>query len=790
MKKVSILSVLAIASAFAFVGCNKEVAPETAKENQVHFTINASAPETKTYIEYNSSEGTYTPNWHNGDEIGVFFNTWAENAVLSTTFTNTLSNGVSASFSGVGTVNASEQTIYAFYPASAFAKAYASHEIGFTIPGTQKPTTTSFDKAADLLVNKPYPITISNSSVVIDDMQFTRILSTLKLVIVDGTGESLLSSDKIKSITLTTKTSTDTDGEALTGRYQWDFENEEGAMNATVKSNTVTADLSANPIALNGTNPVYLMVNPTTLPKDSKLIIDISTDKHEISKTATLSAKAFEFPAGQLAKLSISIKDTDTIDEAITEPTGSGWYQVKDASWLKAGDKIVITNATSSQALGSQNTNNRAYTTVSLTGEKLNIGSATQLTLVTGSKSGTFALQDGSNYLNAVSDENYLKSEATEVTDISSWTITANKTGAKIFNVSLTSREIQQNSSTNAFSTYKSTQNPILIYKQYSVPELAAISISLTPDHANKTITVEWTDVANATNYEVTCTGKEAQNIAPGVEEATFTGLAYDTEYTITVTATAAGYGSSSDSKTQTLVNPAAKTITREKASITGVSAAGGTSTESGVYSLTNATDSDLTATPDGTVVTAASVSGGALTYTVAANTGAARDGSVTIAVEGGNSITVTISQLAGSTDWSTVYTSNVTMTGGTNGSTCKVSIASTQYDGIKVGTGSLGGDMTITVPAHKTKLYVHAAAWKGVTGLSLNITGATTTPTSISLTANQGISNNSPFTFSGDPSTSSYFFEISVPDSATATTLKFTTSDKKRFVIWGANAE
>ncbi len=795
MKKSILLSAFVIASAVAFVGCNKEIAPEKSNENKVHFTINVSAPETKTYIEYNSTEGTYTPNWHNGDELGVFFDTWAEGAKLSTTFTNTLSNGTSASFSGTGTGSTSEQTIYAFYPSSAFANAYASHVIGLTIPENQKPTATSFDKAADLLVNKPYPITISNSSnssVVIDDMQFTRILSTLKLVIVDGTGESLLSSDKIKSITLTTKTSTDTDGEALTGRYQWDFENEEGAMNVNVKSNTVTADLSANPIALNGTNPVYLMVNPTTLPKDSKLIIDISTDKHEISKTATLSAKAFEFPAGQLAKLSISIKDTDSIDEAITEPTGPGWYQVKDASWLKAGDKIVVTNASSSQALGSQNANNRAYTKVSLTDEKLNIGSATQLTLVTGSKSGTFALQEGSKYLNAVDDENYLKSEATEVTDISSWTITANKTGAKIFNVSLTSREIQQNSSSKAFSTYKSTQTPILIYKQYSVPELAAISISLTPDHANKTITVEWTDVAYATNYEVTCTEKEAQNIAPGEQKATFDGLAYDTEYTITVTATAAGYGSSSDSKTQTLVNPAAKTITREKASITGVSAAGGTSTESGVYSLTNAKDSDLTATPDGDVVTAASVSGGALTYTVAANTGAARDGSVTIAVEGGNSITVTISQLAGTTDWSTVYTTSevITMTGGTNGSTCKVSIADTQYDGIKVGTGSKGGDMTITVPAHKTKLYVHAAAWKGVTGLSLNITGATTNPASISLTADDGISNNSPFTFSGDPSTSSYFFEISVPDSATETTLTFTTSTKKRFVIWGANAE
>lgn len=790
MKKVSILSVLAIASAFAFVGCNKEIAPEATKENQVHFTINASAPETKTYIEYNSTEGTYTPNWHNGDELGIFFDSWSADAALTTTFTNTLSNGPSASFSGTGTVKASEQTIYALYPASAFAKAYADHVIGLTIPGTQKPTATSFDKAADLLVNKPYPITIENASVVIDDMQLTRVLSTLKLIIADGTGESILSSDKIKSVTLTTKTSTDATGEALTGRYQWDFVNETGAINESVKTNSVTADLSANPIALNGTNPIYLMVNPTTLPKDSKLIIDISTDKHEITKTATLSTKAFEFPAGQVARLTISIKDSDTIDEALTEPTGTGWYQVKDASWLKAGDKIVITNTASTQALGTQSTNNRSYTSVSLSGEKLNVGSATQLTLVTGSKSGTFALQDGSNYLNAVDDENHLKSDATEVADISSWTITANKTGAKIFNVSLTSREIQQNKSNNAFSTYKSTQNAILIYKQHTVPELAAISISLTPDHASKTITVTWDDVANATNYEVTCTGKEAQNIAPGVETATFTGLAYDTEYTITVTASAAGYASSADSKTQTLVDPAAKTITREKASITGVAAAGTTATETGVYSLSNATDSDLTATPDGTVVTAASVSGGSLTYTVATNTGIAREGSVTISVAGGNSITVTISQLAGATDWSKVYTSNVTLTGGTNGSSCMVVVNSTNYDGIKVGTSKAGGTMTITVPANKTKLYVHAAAWKGVTGLSLNITGASTTPTSISLTADDGISNNSPFTFSGDPSASSYFFEITVPDSDTATTLTFTTSTTKRFVIWGCNAE
>ena len=65
-----------------------------------------------------------------------------------------------------------------------------------------------------------------------------------------------------------------------------------------------------------------------------------------------------------------------------------------------------------------------------------------------------------------------------------------------------------------------------------------------------------------------------------------------------------------------------------------------------------------------------------------------------------------------------TGYTA-ATMTAGTNGSSCTVN----SYSGIKVGTSSKGGDMSITVPSGATKLVVYAAAWKGVTGLSLNIT-------------------------------------------------------------------
>ena len=127
-------------------------------------------------------------------------------------------------------------------------------------------------------------------------------------------------------------------------------------------------------------------------------------------------------------------------------------------------------------------------------------------------------------------------------------------------------------------------------------------------------------------------------------------------------------------------------------------------------------------------------------------------------------------------------WAETVTMTAGTNGSTCTVN----GIDGIKVGTSSKGGDMTITVPAGATSLQLYAAAWKGVSGLSINITPTTNvSPTSISLTADNGITSNSPFTLSGNAE--SFKHEIALSNITSATTLTLASSTTKRFVVWGA---
>ena len=141
--------------------------------------------------------------------------------------------------------------------------------------------------------------------------------------------------------------------------------------------------------------------------------------------------------------------------------------------------------------------------------------------------------------------------------------------------------------------------------------------------------------------------------------------------------------------------------------------------------------------------------------------------------------------------DYSTDYTGNVTLStyGGTKATACVIKISNTDYDGIKAGTTSAAGAMLITVPSGTKYLHLHLAGWNGET-VTLGVT-PTGYSDDISLTANSGISGNSPFTFSGDPSTDDYYKVITFASALTADTdLTFTAKSGKRFVVWGVTAE
>ncbi len=150
-----------------------------------------------------------------------------------------------------------------------------------------------------------------------------------------------------------------------------------------------------------------------------------------------------------------------------------------------------------------------------------------------------------------------------------------------------------------------------------------------------------------------------------------------------------------------------------------------------------------------------------------------------------------TTGEMWGQSDYSKDYTGNVTLstTGGTNATSCVVNINSTGYNGIKAGTSNSAGAVKITVPSDTKYLHLHVAAWNNTTAsLAVTPTGYSD---NISLTANSGIANSTPFTFNGDASTSAYYKVITFSDALTADTdLTFTAVGGKRFVIWGVTAE
>lgn len=140
--------------------------------------------------------------------------------------------------------------------------------------------------------------------------------------------------------------------------------------------------------------------------------------------------------------------------------------------------------------------------------------------------------------------------------------------------------------------------------------------------------------------------------------------------------------------------------------------------------------------------------------------------------------------------DYATTYTSNLTLStaGGENAQVVKVIIDRKEYTAVKAATGSKTGKVKITVPAGATRLHIHAAAWNGEAS-NLGISGPTVDPNSISLTADSGIRESSPFTLAGDAS--SYHFDLDIHwNSSNPRDIYFTGVKGKRFVIWGVNYE
>ncbi len=122
----------------------------------------------------------------------------------------------------------------------------------------------------------------------------------------------------------------------------------------------------------------------------------------------------------------------------------------------------------------------------------------------------------------------------------------------------------------------------------------------------------------------------------------------------------------------------------------------------------------------------------------------------------------------------------DASMTPGDNASDVTVN----GHTAVKVGTSKNSGSMTITVGAGATSLTFYAAGWNG-TSTSISLTPEDSiSPNNISLTADTGISGNSPFTLASQTE-EIYLKTCTLTNINSETTISIAAST--RFVVWGA---
>lgn len=325
------LFVLVAAAAMALASCQKNEMPAPEKQ-ELHFTIKAGI-ETKTSIADNG-DGTYSPSWHKGDQIGIFFTEPnAKVEKVDATFSNIEEDGPVASFDGTATV-ATDGTLYAFYPKSAFNQHYGDETIRLDLSAVQKPTSTSFDPTCDILVAKPCDYLADGETVVIDDLYFARLMSVLKINL---KGE-FAQGEIVESLTFSV------DGVDITGNAKVDYKNATITAwnNGNVDRNVVTASYAEDRYITiaEGNNAAYLVVAPTTIPAGTSLSFTLKTANYNISKTVSAPSD-MTFTAGNLSVLNLTINEENC--EAIVADT---------RIWVEGFDKET-TNKTQTSASNS-----------------------------------------------------------------------------------------------------------------------------------------------------------------------------------------------------------------------------------------------------------------------------------------------------------------------------------------------------------------------------------------------------------------------------------------------------
>ena len=551
--KNTIKTAAVIALSLFAAACAKETKIESPDEGQkLHFTVNtAENAVVKSFIE-SDLEGTYVPQWSNGDKLAIFVGAIGEKTKPTGVLTNANAQGPTASFGGTITGIPTEGTFKSFAPASAFAISYNGGNVGINLAESQKPSSLTIDEACDILVAKEANyMADANGEVAIDNLLFKRMFSIVKVAL---KGPEALNGEKVQKFSFTAP-----EGTILTGR---------AAINLStatidkwnIKNKTVTATYTTDaPVFGSGTpssgNVVWLVVNPGTIASGAKVTFSGETAGYTFSKEVTLS-KDLVFPESQLAVINLTLAD-----ENCTKKAAANNFVLHEGE-LVEGDYLIVYSGKAMKAAVSSN--RLGYVGVTDNSKRIensdesiiwHIAPSAEYWTIFNDNTKSFAASNGTK------NQAQLLADGTDAKSL--WTVTKTKDAAtfEFVNKANTTAKVNanlRNNGTYGFACYAaSTGGPLSLYRLGGPVDNTVPTLSI--DQTSKTWAADATD-AFVVNVTVNSEGGD-WTVTP--ETLSWATIAVDkTAGTITVTPNGANETETANEATLTVTHASDASLT------------------------------------------------------------------------------------------------------------------------------------------------------------------------------------------------------------------------------------
>lgn len=521
-----------IALAMLTVGCAKEEMPNVTPEQTRTIGVVAEGDATRTYVDGE------TIKWHDsGEQLNIIY--FADESTTrrqSATHEDYTVEDNRAMFTAdfTTTDGALQYTFGAFYP---YAYKSTTSTITLTSLTEQTPTADGYDPKGDILVSMEPVVTSGVPDQI--SFKFARMVAFAKMTLKGiGVGE------KIEKVVFSSPAKPA--GSVVVSVHQ-----PATVDNAKWYNNYEDITLNMGGREATGEDTVWFTTMPTDL-SGSEFTVTVTTDKQVYFKRVDLEGKSLCFERADVAVFTVK-------DLAIQEKP-KAYKLLTDVAQLNVGDKVIISNrnnATTSAKHLSVNPYDAtkigfvSYMTVTDDLEILETSLTADVaifTLEAGATPGTYAFKDASaGYLAGTYDDaNWSSSLFYSPTLVAgaSWTVELIEQGAKMgssYNGSSVRYLNNYDNSKMNYANSRGTNNNYYIYymdgeagtgdAEQTTP-LATPVVEATA--VGNTITATWASVEGAADYTVTC---GATTITVVETTATFEGLEYDKEYTVSVVA-------------------------------------------------------------------------------------------------------------------------------------------------------------------------------------------------------------------------------------------------------------